>query len=66
MLKCNSIVGSISIDYDGRLSGFGELAFGGVGVFALRIPSPSQIYFPEIKNQNIHFDLYSSHRTYQI
>lgn len=28
--------------------GFGETAIGGVGVAILRIPSPSQIYFPTI------------------
>lgn len=32
--------------YEGRLYGFGELAFGGVGVVILRMPSPSQMYLP--------------------
>lgn len=34
--------------YPVRLYGLGELAFGGVGVVKLRIPSPSQMYLPEI------------------
>lgn len=35
--------------YEGRLYGFGELAFGGVGVVILRMPSPSQMYLPATK-----------------
>lgn len=37
--------------YEARLYGFGELAFGGVGVLIPRMPSPSQMYLPTKKKK---------------
>lgn len=52
MLDSENAIGQnacVRHSYDGRLYGFGEFAFGGVGVLILRMPSPSQMYLPVMK-----------------
>lgn len=51
--KCH-LFSLIFLIYVGRLYGFGELAFGGVDVVILRMPSPSQIYLPMKRENNKH------------
>lgn len=53
-MKCDLDIAVFGRTYEARLlnEGFGELAFGGVGVLILRIPSPSHMYFPKIQYNN--------------